>query len=42
MKNLQTGNRTEVTYTRTDYDLGIEDNLFSERFLRQPPRKWVG
>lgn len=41
MKNLQTGHRTEVTYSRTDYDLGIEDNLFSERFLRQPPRKWV-
>ncbi|MDP2809236.1 MAG: outer membrane lipoprotein-sorting protein [Rhodocyclaceae bacterium] len=41
MKNLQTGHRTEVSYTNTDYDLGIEDNLFSERFLRQPPRKWV-
>ncbi len=41
MKNLQTGHRTEVAYTKTDYDLGIEDSLFTERFLRQPPRKWV-
>ncbi len=41
MKNLQTGHRTEVVYTKTEYDLGIEDSLFSERFLRQPPRKWV-
>jgi len=41
MKNLQTGHRTEVAYLKTDYDLGIEDSLFSERFLRQPPRKWV-
>jgi len=41
MKNLQTGHRTEVAYVKTDYDLGIEDSLFSERFLRQPPRKWV-
>ena len=41
MKNLQTGHRTEVGYSKTDYDLGIEDSLFSERFLRQPPRKWV-
>ena len=41
MKNLQTGHRTEVTYSKTDYELGIEDSLFSERFLRQPPRKWV-
>jgi len=41
MKNLQTGHRTEVAYTKAEYDLGIEDSLFSERFLRQPPRKWV-
>ncbi len=41
MKNLQSGHRTEVVYVKADYDLGIEDNLFSERFLRQPPRKWV-
>ena len=41
MKNLQTGHRSEVAYLKVDYDLGIEDSLFSERFLRQPPRKWV-
>ena len=41
MKNLQTGHRTEVVYLKADYGLGIEDSLFSERFLRQPPRKWV-
>ena len=41
MKNLQTGHRTEVAYIKTDYDLGIENSLFSERFLRQPPRKWI-
>lgn len=41
MRNLQTGHRTEVAYVRTDYNVGLEDNLFSERFLRQPPRKWI-
>lgn len=41
MRNLQTGHRTEVTYVKTDYGVGIDDSLFSERFLRQPPRKWV-
>ena len=41
MKNLQNGHRTEVVYVKVDYDLGMEDSLFSERFLRQPPRKWV-
>lgn len=41
MRNLQTGHRSEVSYLKADYDMGIEDSLFSERFLRQPPRKWV-
>lgn len=41
MKNIQSGHRTEVSYARTDYNLGIEDSLFSERFLKQPPRKWI-
>ena len=41
MRNQQTGHRTEVAYTHTDYEIGIEDSLFSERFLRQPPRKWL-
>jgi outer membrane lipoprotein-sorting protein len=41
MQNLQTGHRTEVNYLKVDYDQGIEDSLFSERFMRQPPRKWV-
>ena len=41
MKNLQSGHRTEVTYTKTDYNIGIEDSLFSERFLKQPPKKRI-
>ncbi len=41
MKNLQSGHRTEVTFTKSDYNIGIEDSLFSERFLKQPPKKWI-
>ncbi len=41
MKNLQSGHRTEVTFLKTDYNIGIEDNLFSERFLKRPPQKWI-
>jgi len=41
MKNLQSGHRTEVSYSKTDYNIGIEDSLFTERFLRQPPKKWI-
>jgi outer membrane lipoprotein-sorting protein len=41
MKDLPSGHTTEVTFTHVDYDIGLEDNLFSERYLRQPPRKWT-
>lgn len=41
MKNLQSGHMTQVSYLKTDYGLGIEDSLFSERFLKQPPKKWI-
>lgn len=41
MKNLQSGHMTEVTYLKADYNIGIDDNLFSERFLKQPPKKWI-
>lgn len=41
MKNVQSGHRTEVTFSRVDYNVGIEDRLFSERFLKRPPKKWI-
>jgi len=41
IKNLQSGHRTEVVFVKTDYDIGIEDSLFSERFLRMPPDNWI-
>jgi outer membrane lipoprotein-sorting protein len=41
MKNLHSGHRTEVSYIKSDYNIGIEDSLFSERFLKQPPKKWI-
>lgn len=41
MKNLQSGHRTEATFIRVDYNIGIEDSLFSERFLKKPPKKWI-
>lgn len=41
MRNLQNGHRTEVEFAKADYNIGIEDSLFSERYLRQPLRKWI-
>lgn len=41
MKNIQGGHLTEVSYTKVDYNINIEDSLFTERFLKQPPKKWI-
>ncbi|MEO5355767.1 MAG: outer membrane lipoprotein-sorting protein [Nitrospirae bacterium YQR-1] len=41
MKNLSSGHKTEVVLTKTNYNIGIEDNLFSERYLKQPPQKLI-
>jgi len=41
MKNLESGHTTEVTYSKADYNIGIDDSLFSERYLKQPPKKWI-
>jgi outer membrane lipoprotein-sorting protein len=41
MKNIQSGHMTEVAFLKVDYNVGIEDSLFSERYLKQPPKRMV-
>lgn len=41
MKNVRSGHRTEVVFTSVEYDRGIEDEIFTERYLRTPPQKWI-
>ncbi len=41
MKNVKSGHRTEVTYGSVTYNLGLEENDFSERRMRRPPRSWI-
>ncbi len=41
MENVQNGHRTEVTFEEVNYDVGLKDNLFSERYLRSAPREWI-
>ncbi len=41
MKNLQTGHRTQTRFDDIQYDVGLNQNLFTERYLRNPPRKWI-
>lgn len=32
---------TTVEFTGVRYNIGLKDNLFTERSLRKPPRKWI-
>jgi len=41
MKNFKSGHRTEVTYTSVAYEVGLDDSVFTERSLRNPPRDLV-
>ena len=39
MKNLKTEHHTETAFENVNYDAGLEDNLFAERYLQRPPEK---
>lgn len=41
MRDAQSGHRTEVIYEEVNYGVGLGEDLFSERYLRRPPRQWV-
>jgi outer membrane lipoprotein-sorting protein len=39
VEDLISGSRTVNTFTDVAYDMGLKDRLFTERFLRRPPRE---
>lgn len=39
MKDLRSGGETVLTYETVEYDTGVAEDIFSERYLRTPPRK---
>ncbi|MFC1602350.1 outer membrane lipoprotein-sorting protein [Pseudomonadota bacterium] len=39
VENLKTGSKTVMEYTKVEYDVGLDDALFTERYLRKAPRK---
>jgi outer membrane lipoprotein-sorting protein len=41
MANVKTGHKTVVVFERIQYNVGLGDDLFSERYLRRPPEKWI-
>jgi len=41
MKNQQSGHRTEVVFREVEYDVGLKQDIFTERYLRDAPSQWV-
>lgn len=41
MEDHQTGGKTLMTYSAVKYNIGLPDNIFSERYLRKAPRKYL-
>ncbi len=41
MENLKTGSKTIMDYSTVNYDIELPDNIFSERFLRRAPVKYL-
>lgn len=39
MENLKTGSKTVMTYSDVKYNLDLPDDIFTERYLRKPPRE---
>ena len=39
VKDLNTGGSTINTFSNIEYDIGLKENIFTERFLRRPPRE---
>ncbi len=41
MKNVKSGHRTEVTFRQVKYNVGLAEDVFTERSLRRPPAQWT-
>jgi len=41
MKSLETGSTTLMEYLSVDYDVGLPEDIFSERYLRRAPREYL-
>ena len=39
VKDMKTGSTTTMTFSQVEYNIGLGDDLFTERYLRRPPRE---
>lgn len=41
MENVKKKQKTEISFDNIEYNLGVTDKIFTERFLKSPPRKFL-
>ena len=41
MEDLRSGGKTTIQYSQVSYNLSLPENIFTERYLRNPPRKYL-
>lgn len=41
MENVKKKHKTVVYFSEVEYNAGIEEDIYTERFLRKPPTKWI-
>jgi len=39
VQDLDSGGNTVTEFTNVKYDIGLADKIFTERYLRRPPRE---
>ncbi len=39
VSDLKTGNKTEMEFSDVKYNIGLDEDMFTERYLRRPPRE---
>ncbi|MDD5070047.1 MAG: outer membrane lipoprotein-sorting protein [Candidatus Omnitrophica bacterium] len=39
--DLENGSNTVTEFSEIQYDLGLDESIFTERYLKRPPRKWL-
>ncbi len=39
--DLNSGSNTVTEFTGVQYNVGLKDDIFTERFLRNPPQQWL-
>jgi outer membrane lipoprotein-sorting protein len=41
MENVKKGGKTTIEFSDISYDTGLDESIFTERYLRNPPRKYI-